>query len=156
MRTRHPLRATFVLAMVVPLLAASCGGDDGTDNPTTPATTSGGGGGNDVSAALEDFAIALDPDTVDAGDVHFEVTNNGPSVHEFVIFNTEFDEDSLPMDGATVDENDAGIEVVDELEDLDADTTTDLDVPLDAGSYVIICNVEGHYQSGMHTTLTVA
>ena len=30
-----------------------------------------------------------------------------------------------------------------------------LDVSLKAGSYVIICNLPGHYASGMHTAFTV-
>lgn len=48
------------------------------------------------------------------------------------------------------------VEVVDEVEDIEAGATTSLAVDLEPGAYVIICNVPGHYDSGMHVALTVS
>src|ERR671922_896155 len=129
-------RSVVACAAVIPLalMAASCGG----------------GGGNAVGATLEDFSITLDSDSVTAGSVSFDIHNNGPSVHEFVVFATDLAEDQLPTtDEGTVDEEGQGVELVDEVEDIQVDADESLDVDLDAGPYVVICNIPGHYQQGM-------
>ena len=132
--------ARVALLSVVLLMAAACSG----------------GGGNAIDATLEDFSISLDPSTASAGNVTFDITNDGPSVHEFVVFRTDLAEDQLPTDDSgAVDEEGEGIELVDEVEDIPVDSTESLDVNLDAGSYVVICNIPGHYSQGMHTSLTV-
>ena len=124
------LAAVFVLAAT----AAACGGEDeGT-----------------VNATLKDFAITLDPTTAPAGDVTFDITNDGPSQHEFVVFRTDLAPDQLP----TTEED--GVPIVDEVEDINADSSATLTVSLTAGSYVLLCNLPAHYQQGMHTTLTVS
>jgi uncharacterized cupredoxin-like copper-binding protein len=138
MRTVRRLRSLAIPLAAVALVAAGCGGGKAT-----------------VKATEKDFSITLDQTSIDAGDVSFSVTNDGPSTHEFVVFRTDLAPDALPVTGATVDESGGGLEVVDEIEDIEPDSTRTLDVNLDAGTYVIICNIEGHYQSGMHAGLTV-
>ncbi|MGQ0670232.1 MAG: cupredoxin domain-containing protein, partial [Actinomycetota bacterium] len=117
-----------------------------------------GGGGTDVGVTLRDFEIALDSTSAEAGEVTFQVANEGPSIHEFVVLKTDLAEDQLPADeNGDVDEAGApGIEVVDEIEDIEADATPSLAVELEAGSYVIICNLPGHYGNGMYTSFTVS
>jgi uncharacterized cupredoxin-like copper-binding protein len=44
---------------------------------------------------------------------------------------------------------------VDEIEDIEKGATPKLTIDLDAGSYVLICNVAGHYRQGMRTSFTV-
>ena len=58
-------------------------------------------------------------------------------------------------DDGTVDEEAKGVTHIDEVEDVAACSAASLDVSLKAGSYVIICNLPGHYASGMHTAFTV-
>jgi len=111
-----------------------------------------------VAATEKDFAIALDPGTASAGDVTFSIANDGPSTHEFVVFRTDLEEDELPLvkDGSAVDEEGEGVTHVDEVEDIAACSGATLTVKLDPGSYVVLCNIPGHYGLGMHATLTVA
>ena len=45
--------------------------------------------------------------------------------------------------------------MVDEAEDIAPSTTATLPIDLEAGSYVIICNLPGHYQQGMNVGLKV-
>ena len=87
----------------------------------------------------------------------FDVSNEAGQVHEFVVLQTDLAEDALPTDeNGDVDEaGDPGITLVDEIEDIEGGATASLDVTLDAGSYVIICNLPGHYSQGMHTAFTV-
>jgi uncharacterized cupredoxin-like copper-binding protein len=129
----------------------------------TLAACSGDGGGT-VDVTLQEFSIATDPATVDAGEVVFEATNEGPDdVHEFVVFRTDLDPTALPTDenGAVV-ETGEGIELIGEIEDIPVGETQSVTLDLEAGNYVLICNIfdedeqEAHYQEGMRTTFTVS
>ena len=123
-----------------------------------------GGGGEDVSVTLQEFAVGTDPASVSAGSVTFNIENKGPDdTHEFVVIRTDLDPTALPTDeDGAVDETGAGIEVVDEVEEIPVGDTPTLTVDLTAGSYVLICNIfdesenEAHYQEGMRTALTVS
>jgi uncharacterized cupredoxin-like copper-binding protein len=114
---------------------------------------SGQAGDGTIGTTERDFAIALEEDSTPAGSTAFDITNEGPSTHEFVVFRTDLAEDALPVDGATVTEDE--LDVVDEAEDIAPGVGTTLTVDLDPGDYVVICNVEGHYRAGMHAALTV-
>ena len=120
---------------------------------TLAAVSCGGGGG--VEATLQDFSITLDSDSAPAGEVTFNIQNDGPSVHELVVFKTDLAPDALPTieeDGIpVVDEEGEGVELVDEVEDIAVGDSPDLTVNLEAGSYAIICNIPAHYQQGMYT-----
>ena len=158
-------RAAIVAVLAsLTLIAAACGSDD--EGGTTAAT--GGeatGGGSTVDVTVQEFAVLPAQDSAPAGDVTFNVTNDGPEdTHEFVVFKTDLAPDALPTasDGS-VDEEGEGLELIDEIEDIAVGDTPTLTVSLDAGSYVLICNIvedEGdetivHYQQGMRTGFTV-
>ena len=115
------------------------------------------GGGGGIGAALADYSITLDESTASAGDVTFDVTNEAEQPHEFVVFKTDLAPDALPVDAdGNVDEAGAGVELVDEIEDIGPGDTPSLTVNLDAANYVIICNIPGHYAQGMHTPFVVS
>ena len=101
-----------------------------------------------------DFEIDLASSTAPVGSVTFNISNEGPSTHEFVIIKTDDAPDALPTKNGEVNED--GLNVVDEQEDIAPSTTATITTNLDAGSYVIICNVPGHYQLGMHTAFTAS
>jgi uncharacterized cupredoxin-like copper-binding protein len=129
----------MILGLV--LVTTSCSGDD-----------DGG-----VGVTLADFTIAADPDSASAGDVTFDVTNDAEQTHEFVVFQTDLAPDQLPTDeGGDVDEAGEGVALVDEIEDIEGGSTQSLTVNLDTGSYVLICNLPGHYGQGMHAGFTVS
>ena len=121
----------------------------------TGASCSDDGGG--VGATLADFSITLDANSAEAGEVTFDVTNEADQTHEFVVLKTDIAEDQLPTDDAgDVDEaGDPGIELIDEIEDIAGGATPTLTVNLEAGNYVLICNLPGHYAEGMHASFTV-
>lgn len=143
---------TCALLLALPLLGAACGGDD---EPSGNGDT-GGGGGNEVTATTSDYEISLDPTSVASGETVFTITNEGPGVHEFVVFKSDLAADDLPVDDeGLVDEAGEGVELIGEVEDIEPDSTHDLTETLDAGSYVIICNIPTHYELGMTTEFTV-
>jgi uncharacterized cupredoxin-like copper-binding protein len=127
------------------------------------AGTACGGGGGTVDVTLQEFAVGADPSSVGAGDVKFDVTNNGPEdEHEFVVIKTDLAPTELPVDeNGAVDEEGAGIDVIGEIEPFAVGQTKSITFDLEAGSYVLICNVwdaqeqEAHYSEGMRTGFTV-
>jgi uncharacterized cupredoxin-like copper-binding protein len=141
------------MVVVLGLVAASCGDDDGGDDDGGDGTAADG----TVSATLADYSITLDQNSAPAGDVTFEVTNEAGQIHEFVVLQTDLAADALPTDdaGDVNEAGDPGIVLVDEIEDIEGGATPTLAVTLDAGSYVLICNLPGHYAEGMHTGFTV-
>ena len=135
--------AAVALAM---LGAVAC---SSSSSSSSSAGTAGG-----VSATEKDFEIDLASSSAPAGSVTFNISNEGPSTHEFVIIKTDDAPDALPTKNGTVNED--GLTIVDEQEDIAPSTTATLETNLDAGSYVIICNLPGHYEAGMHTAFTVS
>jgi len=116
-----------------------------------------------VAVTLQEWAVVVDEASVPAGEVTFSVTNDGPAdVHEFVILRTDLDPGDLPVDEhGAVTEAGEGIEVVDEIEDIAVGDSPELTVTLEAGNYVLLCNVysadenEAHYEMGMRAAFTV-
>lgn len=134
---RRLLAVTVMALLILPALAA-CGGSGA------------------INAEVKSYAIDLARTSASAGQVSFHVTNvtTDNITHEFVVVNTDLDSGALPVDAdGNVDEEQ--ITVVDEVEDLEPGNSADLTVNLEAGHYVIMCNVEGHYKQGMHTNFTV-
>lgn len=146
-----PARLTALIAAVA--LLAACQSAD----TSSSASASSGGGATAVDVTLTEFEVQLSSTDVPAGDVTFNVTNDGTVVHEFVVFKTEDAEDALPevSDAPEVDEDASSLESMGEVEDLDPGATKSFTATLEAGDYVAICNVTGHYNSGMHVPFTV-
>lgn len=119
----------------------------------------------DIKGTLEEWKITLSPTTGAAGEVTFTIDNIGEKDHEFVVVKTDLAPDKLPTvaegaDAGIVDEEGTGFEAIGEMEDILAGTDSNvLTLTLDAGKYVIFCNVHDedlvHYQKGMHTAFTV-
>jgi uncharacterized cupredoxin-like copper-binding protein len=149
-RSQRRRAAIFVATVAaLALVSAGCSGDEETT----------------VDVTVQEFAVIPAESSAPAGDVTFDVMNEGPDdVHEFVVFKTDLAPDALPTaaDGS-VDEEGEGVELIDEIEDIAVGDTPTLTVTLDAGSYVFICNIveeEGgetiaHYQQGMRVAFTV-
>jgi uncharacterized cupredoxin-like copper-binding protein len=173
LRGRGPAYPRLIVVAAALAFAAvvlpACGGDDGDTAgtaETTPAASDTATEGTTVAVTLQEFAVAADPASVPSGSITFDVTNTGPDdVHEFVIIQTDLGATELPVDddGAVLEDGE-GMTVVDEIEDVAVDDTETLTVDLDAGAYVLICNIlqeepdgtlEAHYAEGMRTGFTV-
>lgn len=143
------------------LALGACGGGA---SPSTAATDPpAAGGATTIDVTLQEFAVVPSADAAPAGDVTFKITNQGPDdVHELVIIKTDLGASALPTDAdGAVDESGAGMEVIDEVEDLAVGSAADLTVNLAAGKYVLLCNIfdetenEAHYKMGMRIDFTV-
>jgi uncharacterized cupredoxin-like copper-binding protein len=154
----------LAMVAVMSLLLAACA-PSASESPAASAepAASAGAGGTTVNVTLQEFAVVPDADSAPAGDITFVVTNDGPNdVHEFVIIKTDLDPGDLPVDEhGAVTEAGEGMEVIDEIEDLAVGDTAELTATLEAGNYVLICNIydetelEAHYAEGMRIAFTV-
>jgi uncharacterized cupredoxin-like copper-binding protein len=142
------IRWPMVAIAFLLLSAAGCGDDDD-------------GEGAEVDVVLSEFIVDPSEDSVEAGEVTFALDNQGGETHEFLVVEAA-SADALPVDddGAFDEEADG---VVDEVEDIEAGDTAELTLDLEAGDYVLLCNVvededgepESHFAEGMHANFTV-
>lgn len=168
-KSRSLLAGLVAVALSVVLLASACEEDkktDGDATATAPAATepageatpteADGGEASAVDVQLADFSIAPSPDTIPAGDVTFTATNNAVISHTLEVIRTDLPADALPTtDEDIVDEEAEGLELVVESDDIRAGESAEISATLEPGSYVLICNIETHYDAGMQTAFTV-
>ena len=112
--------------------------------------------GPSVDVTIRDFSIRTSTPTVNAGQIAFDIYNQGPATHEFVVVRTDLPDDQLPIgaDGLSVDED--ALTGVGELSEVNIWTSHILDLRLTPGRYVFFCNLDGHYLGGMHMTFVVS
>ena len=150
---------------VVAIFVSACTGAQTSPSPTAVGPTpTNGAGATTVVVNLQEWAVVPASTSAAAGEVTFQVTNTGPEdVHEFVVLRTDLDPGALPVDETgTVTETGAEIEVIDEIEDIPVGETQELTVTLEAGKYVLLCNIydetesEAHYTMGMRSPFDVS
>ena len=162
-RTR-PMVAALAVALVS---VTGCTGGGSSPSASTAAgataSASTAADANVVEVTLVEWGVVPSIESTPSGDVTFQVTNEGPAdVHEFVVLKTDLDPAELPTDEqGAVTEDGEGIEVIDEIEDIPVGETQELAVTLEAGSYVLLCNIysedenEAHYAEGMRIAFAV-
>jgi uncharacterized cupredoxin-like copper-binding protein len=160
----RPVRMLLLLAVVVlPLSVAACGGDD--------SSTSTDDKGNVVNVELGEessstYFVKPDQTTVEPGTVTFAVTNVGELYHEFIVYsnlddvaagdlpiNEEEDEADLTEENIVGEAPYATPPIVpSDREPGAADHRirgggwgAELTVDLEAGRYILLCNLSGHY-----------
>lgn len=150
--SNHP-RFFAATLVALALVAAACGGSD------EPAVGTGDDGDvvefETVNVEVTEFSVTPNPTSTVAGPVAFGVRNAGGIIHEFVVIRTDLAADELPVEGSAVDETAEGITVIDEIESIPTGGSVVLQTELEAGAYVLICNVSTHYESGMHAAFEV-
>jgi len=149
------------------LLAAGCGEDrgesstststNGTGTTATTSTTSESesgesGEGQEVEVGLNEWNVIVEAPTVAAGKVKFEGENEGKVPHELVVLKTDTKAADLETEGATAKEEG---EKLGEAEDIAPGEHKDVEVDLEAGHYILLCNLPGHYEQGMYADLDV-
>ena len=135
-----PIR--FVTPLVAfALVIASCGAPEAAPS------------GSQVVAELSDYKIAVNVSSVKAGRIKIGVRNVASMEHSFEVLKTDLAHDKLPVDGASAKAREEG--KVGEIRSIPAGKSDAVTLDLVAGKYVLMCNVAGHYQLGMHIGFTV-
>ena len=102
------------------------------------------------------MAVRINQPSVKAGAVRFDVTNwSRGMLHEMLVVAVDNPQAPLPYDYAQAKVAEDQVKVLGDTGDLQPGASYILDVTLTPGSYLLICNVPGHYAAGMVTPLTV-
>lgn len=102
------------------------------------------------------MSIRLDKSTVKAGTVTFDVTNWSRGVlHEVLVVSVDNPTAPLPYDYPQARVPEEQVKVLGEAGDLQPNTSKTFQLTLNPGSYLLICNVPGHYAAGMAVPLNV-
>lgn len=127
--------------------------DKGSD---TPMVTGLAYGTPNLDMSKATMGITATPAAAKAGKITFKVKNSSKdTIHEMIVMYRANPKDPLPYiaDENRVDEDKAGDKG--EVSELDPGASGSLTVDLKPGKYVLICNVPGHFVSGMWTEFTV-
>ncbi len=100
--------------------------------------------------------MKLDKPAVPAGKVTFVVKNDAMTEnHEMVVIKLKSKDQALPLDAAKHRIDEKKLKSMGEVADLKPGSQGNLNVTLKPGSYVLLCNIKGHYEAGMWSNLTV-
>ena len=139
--------------------AAGCGSSDSSSGAAattappaqTTVTAASVTPSHALTVRMSEFAFDPKDAVAKAGKVTITAPNGGNVPHELVVLRTSADPANLPMKGGEVDESSS----VGEIADVKPVATKSTSLRLKAGRYVMVCNLPGHYKSGMYGTLTV-
>ncbi len=146
-----------LVALVVTTAIASCAG----------ANT--GAVSNEITGSVDEWAINVSATEANAGEVSFSIENTGTIVHEFMVLKTDLGVGEIPFSssettvgemaghdmGGHETESIDGAEFIGHIQEIAVGTTESLTLKLEAGNYQLVCNLPGHYQSGMSLAFKV-
>jgi uncharacterized cupredoxin-like copper-binding protein len=162
----------LVVAGLVVVALAGCsssnnstggGGQSGGVTTTTAAsggvttTTAASGGptvvnvvGGEKSSAK--YYLTVTPASVKAGPTTITFKNQGTMVHEVIVLKTDTPANQLKVGANHEVSEDASVGEDSETKPGRTKSTT---INLKPGKYVLVCNIERHYEKGMFTAFTV-
>jgi uncharacterized cupredoxin-like copper-binding protein len=119
--------------------------------PAAPAPA-----GSPIAVTLSDMHVMAASTTIAAGQVTLQITNAGAMPHELLVFRSELAPADYPMKDGDINEDGPGITKVSDGENLDPSTSQTRVVDFtQPGTYVLMCNLPGHFKMGMFTVVTV-
>jgi uncharacterized cupredoxin-like copper-binding protein len=144
-------------------LVTACGSSDSSGSGGTAAAggdvtvAADAGGGTPVAVTAGDKSdvvqfLTVEPASVKAGKVTFTFKNTGNRQHEMIVLKTDDKADALKVGADNKVSEDAS---VGEISETDQGKTVVKTFDLAAGNYVLVCNIEKHYNQGMKSAFTV-
>ena len=147
---------TITAALAISTLGLSSCGMDPTDGATGGGPDAAPVVSNKITGSVEEWKVNVSAQAAEAGEVMFAIANYGSVQHEFLVTKTSYEPGKIPVGSNNrFDEEDKGLSVVDEIPEWAVNESKVLKVNLEAGTYELLCNIEGHYANGMHTSFTV-
>ena len=102
------------------------------------------------------MAVRADQTSVKSGTITFDVTNWSRSlIHEMVIVSVDSPDAPLPYDYNKLQVPEEQVKIVGDSGELAPNVSKVVKADLAPGSYILLCNVPGHYAAGMAVPFTV-
>ncbi len=154
------IAAIAALAIATGLIVGCGGGGSDTKSETAASgaadATGGAAKAKPLQITMNEFSFTPKDPTAKAGKVTIVAPNAGKLEHELVLFKTDKSPTELPKAaGGSVNEDALNKDLIGELPDVPPGGTKTDSFDLKPGSYVMICNIPGHFSQGMYGTLTV-
>lgn len=108
-----------------------------------------------IALSLDEYAIEPNPVSAPAGGVVLTARNAGEIAHQLIVLRAPGAPGELPVDDGVVDLSSRGIRELARIDLISPGAAPVLRTRLEAGDYVLICNIAGHYGSGMWAPLRV-
>jgi uncharacterized cupredoxin-like copper-binding protein len=116
----------------------------------------GAGWKSSVAVELSEWVVEPAKLQVPNGKVVFTAINNGTVEHELIVLETDLAPNALVISGEQVDVAASGTIVASiQKEQLGPGFNADLTLELEAGNYVLFCNIPNHYESGQAASFRV-
>ncbi len=156
--TRSRVFPLVAIALAIPAFVSGCSSTSKNSTvastTTTSSTAAAAKATGPIAIKMTDMAIAPANSAAAAGDVTFDVTNDGKQMHEIVVIKTDKMAADLGPADAEGQVSETGSQG--ETGDMEAGASKTLTLKLDKGHYALICNIPGHYAAGMYADLTVS
>jgi uncharacterized cupredoxin-like copper-binding protein len=111
-------------------------------------------GAADMSMAK--MGVKVDVDTVKTGEITFDVTNDSKdTIHEMIVLPIPDPKADLPYDAASMRIDEDAANSIGEVSELEPGAKGRATLRLAPGTYMLVCNIPGHYVLGMWTLITV-
>jgi uncharacterized cupredoxin-like copper-binding protein len=159
---------TVPWALVAGLIVVALAGCSSSKSKTTSSGGQSAGGGVTVTTAASGgptlvtvvggerstgkYYLTVTPASVQAGPTTITFKNVGTMVHEVVVLKTDTPADKLKVGANHEVSESASVGEDSETKPGKSKSTT---INLQPGKYVLVCNIERHYEKGMYTAFTV-
>jgi uncharacterized cupredoxin-like copper-binding protein len=155
------------MALIAVLTVLALAGCSSSKNKTTSSGGQSGGGVTVTTAASGGptvvsvvggekggkYYLTVTPGSVKAGKTTITFKNVGTKVHEVVVLKTDTPAGNLKVGANHEVSEDAS---VGEDSETDPGKTKSTTINLQPGNYVLVCNIERHYEKGMYAPFTVS
>lgn len=125
--------------------------------PDPSASQSAAPDAADLSGTVKEWGIELSSATSTAGEVSIRLTNSGTIPHEFIIVRTDLTTEELltKVDSASNRLDEAMLDAAGEQPEFAPGEVKLLTLDLSPGKYIVLCNIAGHFSSGMYASLEI-